>query len=539
MLTRVKTLFGNLAIYGLGDVATSLVSLLLLPVYTRYLTPSDYGVIAMLLTIEAIAKVAFRWGVDTAFMRLYYDCPDDAARQRLASTLFFFLLGANGSLVVGAIASASWLSARIFGTGEHALLIGLVLANSFVTGFYFIPFQVMRIGERSGQFIALVFARSAGTLVVRLVLVVWAGMGVLGVVVADVIVTALFTPVLSIWFRPLLRLTFSRTVIRAALGFGLPRIPHSIANQAIGLADRYFLNAYGTLRDVGLYSIGASFGLAPKLFLSAFESAWTPFFLGVMREPDAKRIYSTVSTYALAVPVLIVAALAAAAPDLVGLTTTGGFHAAAAVTPWIALGVLFQGVYVVGSIGLVITKRTAFYPLATGSAAAVSLLANAILIPRHGLLGAAFANAIAYGTLAMVTVGFSWRVYPIQYEWSRLLRIAGAGLAGYFMASLMVPLSTQPLPGLVLRTVLTAATYVGVLYATGFFHAGELRMLREVRQRALQRRTSRLPVPDASQVEMAGEIVAGAPEPALDSGETAPIGPPGPDITPRSQSPRR
>ena len=538
MLARVKNLFGNLAIYGLGDVATSLVSLLLLPVYTRYLTPSDYGVIAMLLTIEAIAKVALRWGVDTAFMRLYYDCADHAARQRLASTVFFFLLGANGSLVVCAIASAGWLSARIFGTTEHALLIGLVLANSFVTGFYFIPFQVMRIGERSGQFIALVFARSAGTLVVRLVLVVWAGMGVLGVVVADVIVTAVFTPILGIWFRPLLRPTFSRTVIRAALGFGLPRIPHSIANQAIGLADRYFLNAYGSLRDVGLYSIGASFGLAPKLFLSAFESAWTPFFLGVMREPDAKRIYSTVSTYALAVPVLIVAALAAAAPDLVRLTTTEEFHGAAAVTPWIALGVMFQGVYVVGSIGLVITKRTTFYPLATGSAAAVSLLANAFLIPRHGLLGAAFANAIAYGTLAVVTVAFSWRVYPIRYEWSRLLRIAAAGIAGYLAASRMVPLSMAPLSGLFLRTAVTAVTYLGFLYLTGFFHAGELRMLKEVRQGALQRRTSRLPVADTSQVEMAGEIVAGAPDP-LEPVETDSISPSGSDVSPGSQSPRR
>ena len=539
MLARVKNLFGNLAIYGLGDVATSLVSLLLLPVYTRYLTPSDYGVIAMLLTIEAIAKVALRWGVDTAFMRLYYDCADHVARQRLASTLFFFLLGANGSLVLAGIASAGWLSERIFGSTEHGLLIGLVLANSFVTGFYFIPFQVMRIGERSGQFIALVFARSAGTLLVRLVLVVWAGMGVLGVVVADVMVTAVFTPILGIWFRPLLRPMFSLTVIRAALGFGLPRIPHSIANQAIGLADRYFLNAYGSLRDVGLYSIGASFGLAPKLFLSAFESAWTPFFLGVMREPDAKRIYSTVSTYALAAPVLIVAALAAAAHDLVRLTTTEQFHGAAAVTPWIALGVMFQGVYVVGSIGLVITKRTAFYPLATGSAAAVSLLANAFLIPRYGLLGAAFANAVAYGTLAVVTVGFSWRVYPIRYEWSRLLRIAVAGLAGYLAANWMVPLSMPPLSGLFLRTAVTGATYLGVLYFTGFFHAGELRMLKEVRQRALQRRTSRLPVPDTSQVEMAGEIVAGAPDPTLDSVETESSSPSGPDVTPRSQSPRR
>ena len=316
MFDRIKSLFRNLVIYGMGDVATSLVSLLLLPVYTRFLSPSDYGVIAMLLTVEAVAKVVFRWGVDTAFMRLYYDCVDQPSRQRLASTIFFFLLAVNGALLVLAIGSAGWLSRQLFGSPQHSLLIALVLANTFVGGMYFIPFQVLRIGEKSGQFIALVFARSAGTLVMRLVLVIWAGLGVLGVVLADVAVTIVFTIVLSAWFVPLIRPLFSRAIIRDALGFGLPRIPHAIAQQVISLADRYLLNAYGTLRDVGLYSIGASFGLALKLFLSAFEYAWTPFFLGVMREPDAATIYSTVSTYVVAVLVLLVAGLCAVARDL-------------------------------------------------------------------------------------------------------------------------------------------------------------------------------------------------------------------------------
>jgi hypothetical protein len=83
---------------------------------------------------------------------------------------------------------------------------------------------------------------------------------------------------------PLIRPLFSRDVLGDALGFALPRVPHSIAHQVIGFADRYFLNAYGTLRDVGLYSIGASFALALKFFLGAFEAAWTPFFLGLMRD---------------------------------------------------------------------------------------------------------------------------------------------------------------------------------------------------------------------------------------------------------------
>ena len=106
MASRIKSLFRNLVIYGLGDVATSLVSFLLLPLYTRYLAPADYGVIAMLLTIEAVAKIVFRWGVDTAFMRLYFDCRDTASRQRLASTIFFFLLAINGSLVLASVAAS-------------------------------------------------------------------------------------------------------------------------------------------------------------------------------------------------------------------------------------------------------------------------------------------------------------------------------------------------------------------------------------------------------------------------------------------------
>jgi O-antigen/teichoic acid export membrane protein len=512
VLARLKNLFGNLAIYGLGDVATSLVSLLLLPVFTRYLTPAEFGLIAMLLTIEAVTKVLFRWGVDTAFIRLYYDCPDPAARRRLASTLFFFLLALNGVLLAVAVLSAGWLSERIFGTTGYWPLVALTIANTFVANFYFLPYQVLRIEQKPRQFIALTFVRSTGTIAARLLLVIWAGMGVVGIVVADVLVTALFTVLLTRWFVPLIRPVFSRDVIREALGFGLPRVPHSVAHQVIGFADRYFLNAFGTLRDVGLYSIGASFGLALKLFLSAFEAAWTPFFLGLMREPDAKRIYGTVSTYVLALLVLLVAGLGAVAPGVVRVFTTEEFHAAAAVTPWIALGVMFQGIYLVGSIGLVITKRTKFYPLATGLAAGVSLLANALLIPRFGIMGAAWANVLSYAVLALVTCAFSWYVFPIRYEWGRLARIAIAGAAGYGAAVHIASPALGPVAWILLAGASTVAVYGLVLATTGFFHAGELRVLRDIRARAVPRKAVPGPASDPTQVEMAGEIVATAPE---------------------------
>jgi O-antigen/teichoic acid export membrane protein len=539
VLTRVKNLFRNVVIYGMGDVATSVVSLLLLPIFTKFLTPADYGVITMLLTIEAAAKVLFRWGVDTAFMRLYYDCGDRHARQRLASTIFFFLLTLNGTLVAAGIAWAGWLSELLFNDRSHALLIRLTLANTFVAGFFFIPFQVLRIGERSGQFVALSFLRSAGTIVARLALVIGARMGILGIVTADLAVTAILATTLVRWFAPLLRPVFSRAVLREALGFGLPRVPHSVAQQIIGFADRYFLNAYGTLRDVGLFSIGASFGLALKFFLSAFESAWTPFFLGLMRERDAQRVYSTISTYVLALLVLLVAGVCATAPAVVRLFTTAQFHSAAAVTPWIALGVMFQGIYLLGSIGLVITKRTKVYPLSTGAAATVSVVANMLLIPRYGIMGAAWANTIAYATLATGTVGVSWYVYRIPYEWGRLLRIAAAGAVSYVLVSSTVPRNLTPLVGILLSTMGTTLMYAMMLMVSGFFKPGEMRVLRDIRARALQWKSARAVRAEPTQVEMAGDIVDTPVEPASTELDLEPADNAAPTVSPRSRSPRR
>jgi hypothetical protein len=279
VLARVRQLFSSLLIYGMGDVATSLISLLLLPIFVRYLSVEDYGIIAMLLAVEAATKVVFRWGVDTAFMRLYYDCTDQAARQRLASTIFLFLLVVNGALLLGAVLASGWLSTHLVDSPKYAGLITLTLVNIFFANFFFIPYHVIRIQQKPRLFIALTFTRSIGTVVARVVLVMWAGMGVTGIVVADVIVTVLMTLVLGRWFAGLLRPVFSRDVLREALGFGLPRVPHSVAQQVISVSDRYFLKRVGDLADVGLYSIGASFGMALKLFLSAFEFAWTPFFL--------------------------------------------------------------------------------------------------------------------------------------------------------------------------------------------------------------------------------------------------------------------
>ena len=148
MLARLQTLARNLAIYGLGDVATNIVSFLLLPLYVRFLTPADYGVIALLYSVEVVAKILFRWGIDASFMRLCYDCETERDRQRLASTLFWFLFAVNGACSPSPLPRRRSSPTRLFGLPGYELPLRLVLVNTFVVGFYFLPFHVLRIGEQ-------------------------------------------------------------------------------------------------------------------------------------------------------------------------------------------------------------------------------------------------------------------------------------------------------------------------------------------------------------------------------------------------------
>jgi O-antigen/teichoic acid export membrane protein len=509
LLQKIRELSRDSAIYGLGDVAISAVNFLLLPIYVQYLSPSDYGVLGLLGGVEVAAKILFRWGLDGSFMRFFYDCDDAPARQRLASTIFFFLLAANGVLLAAALLAAPWLAGLIFDDPQRTLTLQLVLANTFAIAFTFFPFHVLRMERRAVQFSVLTLVRSAATVVLRILLVVGLGLGVLGVVLADTVVTALVMTVLIRWFTPLIRPMFSQMVLRETLAFGLPRLPHAAAQQVIAVADKFILGLYRPIADVGMYTMGVSFGLTQKLFLSAFEYAWAPFYYATSREPDAPAVFRTVTTYGIAALAVITAGLAASARDLLDLLTNGIFVEAAGVVGLTAIGVLFQGIYLLTSIGLNITKNTHYYPVSTLTAAAANVALNFALVPRYGMMGAAWASAAAYAVQAGLAFRFSQRVYPVEHEYGRILRIALAGMLGFTLATAIPPL--PPLAGILARAGTTVAVFGALLGMTGFFKPEEMRTLARLRQRRQRAPVTGVQVHSVSApetTEFAGEIVS-------------------------------
>jgi O-antigen/teichoic acid export membrane protein len=519
--SKLRELSKNITIYGLGDVAVSIVSFFLLPIFVNYLDARDYGVLGILGSIEVIGKIIFRFGLDGSFMRFFYDCENERDRRRLASTIFFFLLALNGAVLAPLLIFAPQIAGALFGTTAYTLALRLLLVNTFAIGFTFLPFHVLRIEQQSAIFSALTLARSVMTVALRIVFVIVLDLHVTGIYLADVLVTAGVMIALTRWFAPLIRPMFSWSTLRETLAFGLPRVPHAGAQQVMAVGDRFILNMFAKVDQVGVYQIAVSFGLTEKLFLSAFESAWAPFYYATVREADAPRVFRTVTTYGFAVLVLLTAGLSATGRDLVEAMTHGRilapddpqWAAVATVITWTAVGVLLQGVYLLTSIGLNITKQTQYYPIATTIAAATNVGLNFALIPRFGMIGAAWANGACYAVQAILGYAFSQRFYRISYEWGRLARISIAGLVASLVARALPTVrlaSVDPrsvmaaLPDAIVRGLVVVTVYLALLALTGFFHAKEITALRAMWRR---QRTPRVAgTPDST--ELAGAIVA-------------------------------
>jgi O-antigen/teichoic acid export membrane protein len=521
VIPKIRELSKNVTVYGLGDVAVSIVNFLLLSFYVTHFSTGDYGVINVLGGLEVVAKIVFRFGLDGSFMRFFYDAKGEDGRRRLASTIAFFLLALDGAVVAGLLVASPWLADALLGGRTQVPALRLMLLNTFAIGFTFIPFHVLRMEQRTKTFSLLTLVRSVLTIVVRLVLVMKLHMGVTGLYLADLLVTLTVMGALVPWFAPLIRPMFSASVLRDALAFGLPRVPHAAAQQITAVGDKFILTFFVSMDDVGVYGMAVSFGLTQKLFLSAFESAWAPFYYATIREPDAPRVFRTISTYGVAVLALLTAGVSAIGRDAMRAMSHGRFmapddprwSAVSVIILFTGLGVFFQGLYLLSSIGLNITKRTQYYPVATMTAAAANVGLNIVLIPRLGIVGAAWANGIAYAVQAVLGYVLSQRFYPIAYEWARVTRVCGAAAVAYVAAILLPsirlpvdPRSTLAPAGDILTRGLTVViVFVGLLAVTGFFQPEELRRLGALRRRSQPPRPT---LKSTDSTEMAGEIVA-------------------------------
>ena len=414
----------------------------------------------------AVAKIVFRMGLDGGFFRVHYDLEDAAAQRRLAGTVAAFAALSSTALFLLVALFAAPLTRLLFHVeAPPPRFVVLAAADVWLGAFAFVPLNLLRIQDRPGLFSTFSACRHTLNTALKVVLVM-RGHGVEGILWSDAIATGAF----SLGLVPILlrgaSWSWDGALLRDVLGFGLPKVPHGVLVQVLNLADRRILDLFVSRAQVGIYQMGYTFGTGVKFALSAFEPAWQPFVYAQIRQPEAPRTLARVASWAFAAFVGVGLAFAVLAPELLRLMTPRNpdFWAAASVVPVITLAYVLHGAFLLGSVGIGIQKKARYYPMITAAAAATNVAANFALIPRFGMLGAAWATVLAYAVMAGMGLRISQRLYPIPFEWRRLGGLAAAAGVTYAL-SLLAPQALWPAAAVKLVCL---ASFPAMLFGLGF-----------------------------------------------------------------------
>ncbi len=416
------------AVYGLASLLVQAGGFVLLPLYTRYLTPSDYGVLEVLGRLaETVGTCLMFGGFRQALMTFYQQSQRETERRRVvATTLSLFgvtsLIG--GGIVLALAEPLSWQLGHFMHQDAAAIspwLLRLAILGILLEPLSQIPLTLIQARVESMRFVFITLTQFLVRVGLCVLFVRYLNGGVAGALGATVLMGAVFG--LGLCSLEVLRAPTwpDLAQLRALVRFALPLMPGGLCFFMLHHGDRFFLLRYRGTEDVGTYALGYKLALVAGMFsLSPLYMVWSARMYAVARQPDAPVQFGTIFTRILAVYLLVALGLGLFQDEVVGLLGGAPYARASAIVAPVLLAYFFQSASSLMDAGLYLRHRTGLKLGITLATTAVMLASYALLIPTNGSMGAAYATLIGFVFLAACTWVVTQRVFPVRYEWGRV-----------------------------------------------------------------------------------------------------------------------
>jgi O-antigen/teichoic acid export membrane protein len=417
-MSPVRRLGGAAVVYGLGGVLSRMVGMLMLPFLTKYLTPTDYGIVAMLGVMSSLLAGAVSLGTGNSMGICYHEAKNESEKNTVVwSTGAVVFISAMSWLALGAL-SSTWLSRLLFHSDGYALEvvlgIGQMAASSVAAPFL----GRWRLEEKARAYTVATLCLGLTTAVATLGAVVIFEKGVLGMLGAGFIVQSVFATILIAAHWRSNKASFRTVFASRVVSLGWPSIFGVGAFFAMDFSGRIMLEHFTGLHELGIYSLGLSFGLVMVLVAdNAFGAAWPAFFMSYLnRRDEAIETFGKVLRYFLTLYLTICAGFFLFARPVIELLVAVPFYPAAKIVGWIAFCSVLKCVYLIFLPGFYFERKLHMQTAIEWLAAVVCVAASLILIPSFGLMGAAFAQVMGYVTLCGAAFMVGKRYLPIRIE---------------------------------------------------------------------------------------------------------------------------
>lgn len=447
------------AIYGSSQLLLRGLSVLLLPFYTRILSPSDYGVMETVGIAVAFLTTALPLEISQAVGRFYTDSRDDRERRAFASTGLWFTLAVFSIFALVPLLWAPEVSHWMLASQGGASIIRVAAVGLVLQGLFALTIEQLRWQIKPALHAVTSVTSTVVLIGVTAVLILVLHTGVIGLFYGQLIGNSVGV-IMALWFgRSSYSFDFDRPRLRQLLAYAAPLVPSTAALVVASMVDRIAIRSFMSLAALGIYGIANRFALVIILVTIGVNGAFMPLVLRHHQERATPGAIADIFRYFVYLATIVFLGISLFSGWIIQVIATPMFYGADSIVPVVVLVGAFSSMWVFAP-GLALAKRTKVIAGVNVAAAVLNTLLVFWLVPLFGLLGAAISTAISFFGAFVALMVMSQREYPVPHQWLRLgaaFAVAAAAVIGQRAA-----LHANPASENAYTFLIEAALFIGI-----------------------------------------------------------------------------
>lgn len=423
MLNQLRSLAKSTAIYSLGNVSTKLVGFILLPILTNptYLSIEAYGLLGLFEAVVQLITTVLGLGLYNGLFRWYYE--DDSKKGILTFTTTSVLVVIISVGLVGTLLGKNFIAPLLFHDPIFEPAYHWMMVSAGLQTFIVIPVTLMRLNDDAKLFSYSSIIRLLIVLGITIYTLTILENGLAGIYQAQAIAQVVFLVLTSPYLASKMEIGFDVRVFSEIIAYSFPIMIASTLGILINFADRFIINSFSGLEEVGIYSLAMKLSNFIKIFvISTVSLSLTPVLFKKINDSDSRRFYSkTMTYYGFGILIVIMFVSMFSYEVIKVFTGSEEYWEAHIIVPVLSLSLYFVAIKSIGFMGLHISKKMWFLTVLSVGILILNLIFNFLFIPILGSLGAAYASLSCQMMLFFVGYKLSQMQYKIPFELGKII----------------------------------------------------------------------------------------------------------------------
>jgi len=420
-MSEIHKLIKNLSIYTLGNSLTNIIAFILIPLYSVYLTPDDYGIISAMGLLANFALIIITLSLDRSIYRCYFDYKSEVDKKIFLGTITISLFVITSSFVILMLLFSKYLN-LVFKSISFYPYYLITISTLYISIYHKISTIYYRITEQSKKFVLLSITFFLLQTVFIIYFVVFLKKGAEGKLIASLIVSLIYLPIAMYIITRNAIFKFKFSMFKNALMYSLPVIPSLLSAFALNLSDRVFIEKYYTLSEVGIYSMGYKLAGFITIITAGFYGAYNPMFFRIANfEEKKKSLLHTINNQYIILTFILYFVVFLFAEDIFRIFIDSKYYEAYKIFQLIVIGNVFNTAFSIVNVSFSQDKKMVTIMTIVVGGAILNLGLNFILVPQYGMYGAAYATIISFAALGLVKYSFARNYYFIPWQWRNIL----------------------------------------------------------------------------------------------------------------------